>query len=105
MEHEEIYSAEFTRKTADLLVEYSLLNNPAFLAFIDAMKAVQQNMVRGILLPASDPAAAIRQEYDKGTVNGIGIAIGWAAGIVESAKKINTPGQGSTHQDEDDFHG
>lgn len=101
MELEEKYSSEYTRKTAELLIEYSLLNNPAFKAFQDAMVLAQQQLIRSILQPASDPAAAVRQEYDKGTVNGIAIAIGWAAGIVEAAKRINPPGQGEAHQDED----
>lgn len=100
MEHE-YFSAAETAKLAQIVEESGLLRNPGYLALCEAMRRLQNRLVTGILVPCGNMEGSLKQEYDKGTVYGITTAMGWGAGIVESAKKMKPPGE-AAHQDEEE---
>jgi hypothetical protein len=100
----EYLAEEDLDRLSRLIEENGLLRNPAYKEMRESLERMRANAVNTILQRLPHPDFLIRQEFDKGTVNGLTMAINWADNILQGYRPQKRPDAplGRTDEEIDD---
>lgn len=87
-----------------LIEDNGLLRNPAYKEMIQSLSRMRSNAMNGVLQRLAHPDLLIQQEFDKGTVHGLTMAISWAEVILQGYQPLKRPDSalGRTEEETED---
>lgn len=84
----ELLGEEDLGRIGRLIEDNGLLRNPAYQEMVQSLGRMRSIAVNGILQRLAHPDLLIQQEFDKGTVHGLTMAISWAEVILQGYKPL-----------------